>query len=579
MKALALLFAVALGVTATPGPARAEEPLEDLTPPVITVTPSAGAVDGWYAGNASVFIKATDPGAISSGVRSVFYTLSGATTGTGTVHRTDGGTVAIANSGITTITIEATDGNDNQAFAAPVVRIDRDRPSAAFSGRMADADPTFAQGEQVLLQFGCTDGQSGIATCSGTQSAGAWLDTTTLGARTVTITARDKVGNQTLVSRDYQVVSNQFAVTRWVDVVGPKVVGSQVTAQTPVFEPVPTAVAYQWTRNGVAIAGATGTTYTLTPDDASTTIRLQATATRSGWQDRTVVSPGYQVSPATIGISSPPVLTGETRVGGSLFIEHGAVTPAAAALSYQWFRDGVLVPEASGRVYFPDAPDIGKRITARVAATAPGHAESVWLTSQSDPVQGRTLEVIGVPTVSGPLTAGAQLIAQAPVVRVPFPSRSGEPAVIAHQWLRDGTPIAGATASTYRLTPADVGHRVTVRLTATRPPEEGYEPVVLVSTPGPAVGQATPALTAKAKAKRDRKVKLTIAVSAAGLDPSAPVTVTRGGKVVARGSVTPSGRLVLTLKRQPKGKVTWTVTYAGSLGVATGTVKVTAKVR
>ena len=84
MKALALLFAVALGVTAAPGPARAEEPLEDLTPPVITVTPSAGAVDGWYAGNASVFIKATDPGAISSGVRSVFYTLSGATTGTGT---------------------------------------------------------------------------------------------------------------------------------------------------------------------------------------------------------------------------------------------------------------------------------------------------------------------------------------------------------------------------------------------------------------------------------------------------------------------------------------------------------------
>ena len=579
MKALALLFAVALGVTAAPGPARAEEPLEDLTPPVITVTPSAGAVDGWYAGNASVFIKATDPGAISSGVRSVFYTLSGATTGTGTVHRIDGGTVAIANSGITTITIEATDGNDNQAFAAPVIRIDRTQPGVALIGALAAPERVFARNQQVKVEFSCADNESGVATCSGTQANGAWLDTATLGDRTVTVTARDKVGNVRSASVTYTVVSDEFAVTRWVDVVGPKVVGSQVQAQTPVFEPAPTAVAYQWTRNGVAIAGATGMTYTLTPDDASTTLRLQATATRTGWQSRTVVSPAYQVSPATISISSPPALSGEARVGGSLFIEHGSVTPAAAALSYQWFRDGVLVPEASGRVYFPDAPDIGKRITARVAATAPGHAESVWLTGQTDPVQGRTLEVIGVPTVSGPLTAGALLTAQAPVVRVPFPSRSGEPAVIAHQWLRDGTPIAGATAPTYRLTPADVGHRVTVRLTATRPPEEGYEPVVLVSTPGPAVGQAAPALTATAKAKRDRKVKLTIAVSAAGLDPSAPVTVTRGGKVVARGSVTPSGRLVLTLKRQPKGKVTWTVTYAGSLGVATGTVKVTAKVR
>ena len=39
----------------------------------------------------------------------------------------------------------------------------------------------------------------------------------------------------------------------------------------------------------------------------------------------------------------------------------------------------------------------------------------------------------------------------------------------AYAWLRDGTPIAGQTASTYIPTAADVGHRLACRLTVTYP--------------------------------------------------------------------------------------------------------------
>lgn len=38
-----------------------------------------------------------------------------------------------------------------------------------------------------------------------------------------------------------------------------------------------------------------------------------------------------------------------------------------------------------------------------------------------------------------------------------------------YQWLRDGEPVAGATRQTLRLTSADVGHRLSVRVTAARP--------------------------------------------------------------------------------------------------------------
>ena len=38
-----------------------------------------------------------------------------------------------------------------------------------------------------------------------------------------------------------------------------------------------------------------------------------------------------------------------------------------------------------------------------------------------------------------------------------------------YQWLRDGEPVAGATRQTLRVTTADVGHRLSVRVTAARP--------------------------------------------------------------------------------------------------------------
>jgi hypothetical protein len=578
LLATLLVGAVTASLAAGTTPAHAEDP-EDLTPPVLHITPMAGRVDGWYGGTATVFVKATDPGAISSGVRFVSYTMTGATTGTGTVNRTDGGTLTISNGGMTTINFEAEDGNGNQAFGVTQMGIDRDRPTAAFTARLAEAEPVFAQGEQVTVGFSCADALSGVGSCTGTQAAGAALDTTELGDHVVVVTARDRVGNQTQINKQYRVISNQFSVTQGADITGMTVVGRQVGVQAPVFDPVPTAVAYQWTRNGTAIPGATGTTYTLTPDDARTTLALRATATRSGWQDRTIVSPGYQVLPAAITVSSEPVLTGTARVGNGLRVDHGTVTPTAAAISYQWLRDGVLVPAATGRIYNLGAEDMGKRIAVRVAATAPGHAEAVWLTAPSDVVVGRKLDVTGVPTVSGVMRAGSVLTAQPPTVREPVENRPGDPASVAYQWLRGGTPIAGATQATYRLSAEDVGRQVTVRITATRPPAEGYEPVVLTSSPGPAVVKATPEVTGKAKAKGKRKVKLTVAVSVPGLDPSAPVTVKRGSKVVGKGTMTSAGQLVLILKRQPKGKVSWTVLYAGSQGVEARTFRVSAKVR
>jgi hypothetical protein len=63
------------------------------------------------------------------------------------------------------------------------------------------------QGSAPAVDFDCADeGGSGLASCEGSVPDGAELDTSTLGARTVTVTARDNAGNETVVTHTAQVV-------------------------------------------------------------------------------------------------------------------------------------------------------------------------------------------------------------------------------------------------------------------------------------------------------------------------------------------------------------------------------------
>jgi predicted thioesterase len=49
--------------------------------------------------------------------------------------------------------------------------------------------------QSVTVNFNCTDGGSGVATCIGTSANGSALDTASVGAKTFTVTATDNVGN------------------------------------------------------------------------------------------------------------------------------------------------------------------------------------------------------------------------------------------------------------------------------------------------------------------------------------------------------------------------------------------------
>lgn len=109
------------------------------------------------------------------------------------------------------------------------------------------------------------------------------------------------------------------------------------------------------------------------------------------------------------------------------------------------------------------------------------------------------------------------------------------------QWLRDGKAIRSATSTSYRATPADVGHRLSVRVTASSP--YATSAVWTSDHIGPVLDKAT---TFKVKAPKTAIKRSTITVSASGMRPGEKYRLSVGGQFVLTGQANTSGRMKKT---------------------------------
>lgn len=151
-------------------------------------------------------------------------------------------------------------------------------------------------------------------------------------------------------------------------------VGSVLTATTGTWTPARTTVALQWLRDGVAVSGATGTSYLLAASDVSTEISVRATASRSGSTPATSTSTSLlitapEIEPALSLLGSPTV-SGTPRVGQVMNGTAGTWSPRPSSFAFQWLRSGAAIPGATSPSYRLVAADAGRKISLRVTATA-----------------------------------------------------------------------------------------------------------------------------------------------------------------------------------------------------------------
>lgn len=237
-------------------------------------------------------------------------------------------------------------------------------------------------------------------------------------------------------------------------------IGSTLTAATGSWTPTPTSFAYQWNRAGKAIAGATQASYAVQPADAGAAITVTVTAKRAGYVDLARTSAATASVPSLVFTAAPvPTISGTARVGSKLTAKAGTWTPGPVTLSYQWYRGSVAIAGATGAVYTPVGVDAGAKLTVKVTGTRSGYA-TVTRTSKATVKVASGKLTVGTPTISGTARVGETLTAS-PGTWSPAGTS------LSYAWYRSGKAIKNATKQAYLLVGADLGKKLTVKVTGT----------------------------------------------------------------------------------------------------------------
>ncbi|ODM46054.1 hypothetical protein A9320_08560 [Ruegeria sp. PBVC088] len=130
-------------------------------------------------------------------------------------------------------------------------------------------------------------------------------------------------------------------------------------------------LAYQWLRDGTAVPGATGLTYTLGQADVGARISVRVSYTDGFGTPESVASaattPVSNVNDAPTGAVT---ISGLARQGGVLTAANTLADPdGLGTLAYQWLRDGTAVPGATNATYLLKPADVGSTIAVRISYT------------------------------------------------------------------------------------------------------------------------------------------------------------------------------------------------------------------
>lgn len=288
-------------------------------------------------------------------------------------------------------------------------------------------------------------------------------------------------------------------------------VGGTLVANPGTYAPVAQAYTYAWFRNGVRVAGATGS-YVLTAADLGATLEVEVTAGRSG----SVAVTTRSAPTAAILPSAASLIAG---VAAANAVQLGAAT--SAVVSFPDNGGGALQHYKNGSIY-------ASNITGTFIVWAGPIRDTYWAANSifgtykwpsgpqdcslgpcSQPflngqvITANPLGVTTPPTVGGVMRVGGTLVAT-PGTYSPAAQ------AITYSWFRDAVRVPGSTAS-YALTAADEGHTIKVEVTAGR---SGFVAVTTLSAPTAPIGPSAAASIAALRALHPELGNSTTAVVA-----------------------------------------------------------------
>lgn len=187
-----------------------------------------------------------------------------------------------------------------------------------------------------------------------------------------------------------------------------------------------------------------------------------------------------------------------------------------ATLNYQWLRNSVAIPNATGTTYVTTAADAGALVSLKILATKTSKPSA---TISSIPILV-IKPALPAASITGEARVGVELVG------APLAETS---ATVTYRWLADGKTIAGATSSKYTPTPSDFKKSITLQTTVT---QEGFSVAVTTSPAKIVLGGiiSKPSITVSGTAKTGNRLTIKTTVPAS---TTASYQWLRSGKVIA----------------------------------------------
>lgn len=239
-------------------------------------------------------------------------------------------------------------------------------------------------------------------------------------------------------------------------IVGTVSVGKQVTVLPGTWTAGAT-LTYQWFASGLPVTGAHASKLFLTPAMLGKRVTVSVVGTLTGYGS--VTQKSVPTVPVTAGalVAPVPTIAGSPAIGLRLTVRPGAWT-AGTRLAYQWFAAGNPIAGATSSAFTLTTATLGKRITVRVTGTHVGYVKAVRMSVPTVAV-GKALKT-ATPTITGVAAVTKVLTAK--------PGSWTFGTTFSYRWYADGAMIANAKSSTLKLSAAQTGAAITVRVTGSK---------------------------------------------------------------------------------------------------------------
>jgi hypothetical protein len=273
-------------------------------------------------------------------------------------------------------------------------------------------------------------------------------------------------------------------------------------------------------------------------------------------QDRPNGAPTVTVARYTRNTSLPTTGGTSPKIGVAMTATPGEWTQTEdVTWRYQWYMNGVALDAGKQATYTPTAGTLGKRLTVRATAVHEGDVVASATSKATAAVARGTIAVVRPPVLAA---------SRYPVVgdRIGRDLGYWKPSGLtwSYQWLRDGKAISGQRGASYRLTAADWGTKVSLRVTGSR---SGYTSQTR-TTPAEVVKRA-PSMSNTTTVLGGGKVRLTAKVVVTGTPrPSGRVDVYEDDELIGTIPSLTNGVGTITVAGRTPGSHRYTLEYSGN---------------